>query len=132
MYPAPTWNVDATCILTRRELTTVLDDLHTKAGRSENTRRNLIIFRLACCCGLRVSEIAQLCLADVVVGVPRPYLRLRAETTKGKRPRRVPLWWDSGTLTDLAAWKELRQTQSARDDAPFVCSVQAHLRGQAL
>ena len=132
VYTNLMWNIDAACILTRRELTAVLDDLHAKAGRSANTWRNLIIFRLACCCGLRVSEIAQLCLADVVVGVPRPYLRLRAEITKGKRPRRVPLWWDAGTLADLTAWKELRREHGARDGDPFVCSVQANRRGQSL
>jgi integrase len=74
-----------------------------RASRYANARRNLVIVRLACCCGLRASEIGGLQLDDVVVGVPRPHLRLRRETTKGKRPRMVPLWWDAGTLADLAA-----------------------------
>jgi integrase len=43
--------------------------------------------RLACCCGLRVSEIAALQLDDVVIEVPRPHLRLRRGTTKGGRSR---------------------------------------------
>ena len=36
----------------------MLAELHRKASRSKNTRLNLVIFRLACCCGLRASEIA--------------------------------------------------------------------------
>ena len=77
-----------------------------------NTQRNLVIFRLACCCGLRVSEISQLCLGDVVIDSPRPHLALRATTTKGKRARRVPLWWDSGTLADVTAWLAVRRDQA--------------------
>jgi integrase len=103
MHAMPTWNLDATSILTRSELAAVLTDLTAKAPRSANAMRNLVIFRLACCCGLRVSEIAALQLDDVVLDTPRPHLSLRAATTKGKRARRVPLWWDSGTLADVAA-----------------------------
>jgi len=72
-----TWNLDPTRILTRRELTTVLSDLTVRAARYANSQRNLIIVRLACCCGLRVSEIAGLQLDDVVADVQRPHLRLR-------------------------------------------------------
>jgi integrase/recombinase XerD len=124
--------IDPTRILTRGELATVLADVKRMAPRSANARRNLIIVRLACCCGLRVSEIAGLQLDDVVVDVPRPHLRLRRETTKGKRPRMVPLWWDSGTLADLMSWKTERLQQGAGGHDPFVCSVQAHRRGEAL
>jgi integrase len=55
--------VDASKILTRRELAVALADLASKAPRSRNTRMNLILVRLACCCGLRVSEIAGLRLS---------------------------------------------------------------------
>ena len=55
-----TWRIEPTKILTRRELACVLEDLHSRAERSQSARLNLIIFRLACCCGLRVSEIAGL------------------------------------------------------------------------
>lgn len=129
MHANQTWNLDPTRILTRRELANVLADGTGKAARSANTWRNLIIVRLACCCGLRVSEIAGLQLDDVVVEVNRPHLRLRGETTKGKKPRRVPLWWDAGTLADLRAWKAKRIGDGA--DA-FVCSVQANRLGQPL
>ena len=130
MHTFPMWNLDQTKILTRRELAAVLADLHKKAVRSANMRRNLVIVRLACCCGLRVSEIAGLQLDDVNVAGGRPHLRLRKETTKGNKPRRVPLWWDAGTLHELAAWKAERVGQGAAGDDAFVCSVQAHLRGQ--
>ena len=56
---------DPTKILTRRELAAVLFDLKAKSVRSKNARLNLIVFRLACCCGLRATEIAKLQMADV-------------------------------------------------------------------
>jgi len=78
-----------------------------------------------------VFEIAGLQLDNVVVDVPRPLLRLR-RGTKGGKPRSVPLGWDAGTLADLTAWKAERQRQGASGTDPFVCSVQAHRRGQPL
>src|SRR6516164_8985124 len=98
MQPVPVWNLDPMKILTRRELARVLADARRQAARSAKAQRNLAIVRLACCCGLRVSEIAALRLGDVTLDGPRPHLRLRRETTKGNRPRCVPLWWDAGTL----------------------------------
>ena len=47
MLVAPDWHVDATRILTKREIATVLADLKRKAARSPNTRMNLVIFGLA-------------------------------------------------------------------------------------
>jgi len=35
----------------------------------------------------------------------------------------VPLWWDSGTLADLAKWKAERLRLGATPDAPFVASL---------
>jgi integrase len=127
-----TWNLDPTRLLTRRELAAVLADLAPRAQRSANMQRNLVIVRLACCCGLRVSEIAALQLDDVVIGVNRPHLRLRCGATKGGRSRRVPLWWDSGTLADLVAWKMRRVKDGARGNDPFVSSVQANRHGLPL
>jgi integrase len=83
----PIWDLDESKILTRRKLAAVLAAM----PRSANQRRNRVIVRLACCCGLRVSEIATLRMDDVIVGATRPHLRLRRDTTKGKRPRTVPL-----------------------------------------
>ena len=86
------WNVDATKILTRNEMATVLTDLRRRSGRSVNARMNLAIFRLASCCGLRASEIATLRLRDVHVGHSRPFLQIRKEIAKCGKARRVPLF----------------------------------------
>jgi hypothetical protein len=56
MFANPAWTVDVTRVLTRRELATVLADAKAQAEHSLNAQRNLIIVRLACCCGLRVSD----------------------------------------------------------------------------
>jgi integrase len=123
MHPPPS-TVDPTRLLTRRELATVLADVTEDAHRFANSRRNLVIVRLACCCGLRVSEIAGLQLDDVVADVPRAHLRLRKETTKGKKPHCVPLWWDAGTLADLIDWKAERLKRGARGNDPFIAHAQ--------
>jgi integrase len=86
------------------------------------TRINLVIFRLATCCGLRASEIAQLHTNDIRVEMPRPHIRIRVGASKGGKSRRVPLWWDRGTLDDLAAWRAHRAAQGAEGDEPFVAS----------
>jgi len=108
MLAVSMWNLDPTKILLRHELAAVLADLNLRAERSLQARLNRAIFRLACCCGLRVSEIGGLRLADVCLAGPRPHLRIRACNAKGGRSRRVPLWWDAGTLSDIAAWRAER------------------------
>jgi integrase/recombinase XerD len=113
---------DPTKILTRRELAAVLADLRRKAPRSPNTRLNLVIFRLAACCGLRASEIAMLQIADVRVELPRPHLRIRVGASKGGKSRTVPLWWDAGTLRDLADWRDQRMASANDGKTPFVAS----------
>ena len=81
--------VDKTKILMRREIAIVLGELHRKAPRSKNTRLNLVIFRLACCCGLRASEIAQLHIGDVRTETPRPHEDAAAGTPFGQSCRRL-------------------------------------------
>ena len=130
MYTTPV--VDATKILTRRELAAVLADLTRKAPRSRNTWFNLILIRLSCCCGLRVSEIAGLRNSDVRIEASRPHIRIRRGASKGGRPRMVPLWWDSGTLADLKRWKEERLRQGATPDECFVGSLIERRRGTRL
>jgi len=127
-----TWNVDASQILSRQELAAVLKDLKRRAARLPNVQMNLGIVRLACCCGLRASEIGGLALGDVRVGIARPHLLVRAEHAKLNRPRRVPLWWDAGTLADLSAWLDYRYEQGAKRDDPFICSQQTATLGQPL
>ncbi len=116
--------VSAAKILTRSEVEQVLKDLHRRK-RHVNPWQNQIVFRLATCCGLRVSEMAALNLNDITIDGARPAIRVRASTTKGragrKRGRLVPLWWDSGTLHDIALWKRFRETQEAKPDDPFLC-----------
>jgi integrase len=104
---------DPTKILMRRELAAVLAELTRKAKRSPSMRLNLVIFRLATCCGLRASEIAKLQIGDVRTEATRPQIRIRNGAAKGGRPRMVPLWWDAGTLEDLRAWKAERLDASA-------------------
>ena len=122
MNAAATWKIDETMILGKSEIATVMAELKRKARRSVNTRQNMTIFRLAACCGLRVSEVCGLNLGDVRLGLDRPYINIRKAIGKGRRSRRVPLWWDRGTLDDLAAWKVERREQDAASSHPFVCS----------
>ena len=56
------------------------------------------------------------------VGIARPYIHLRKAIAKGGKARRVPLWWDAGTLADLEAWMTQRQQQGDKASDPFVCS----------
>ena len=70
-------------------------------------------------------------LDDVRLESSRPHLRLRVGTTKGGKARRVPLWWDAGTLADLAAWKTERLDCRATGSDPFVVSTRAG-RGRLL
>jgi integrase len=104
MFKYSDWSVDTTKILSRRELAAVLADLERRSARSRQARLNRVIFRLACCCGLRASEISGLQIADVHVSETRPHLVVRPQNGKGEKGRPVPLWWDAGTLADLTAW----------------------------
>ena len=126
------WNLDRTKILTPGEVARVLPDLKRRARRSLNSRQNLVIFRLATCCGLRVSELIGLRIGDVRVGVEKPYILVRAEVAKRRKARRVPLWWDQGTLDDLTAWRGQRTGQGAGPADPFVCSQASSTVGKPL
>ncbi len=119
-----TWKVDATKILSRSEIGAVLVDVKRRGNRrsSINTRQNLVIFRLATCCGLRASELCGLKISHVVTGVRRPYLNVPKAIAKGRKGRRVPLWWDAGTLADLESWKAERERQGAGPGDLFICS----------
>jgi integrase len=126
------WTIDQTKILTPGEIARVLPDLKRRARRSLNSRQNLIVFRLATCCGLRVSELIGLRVGDVRVGVEKPYIHVRAEVAKRRKARQVPLWWDQGTLDDLTAWRDHRIGQGTGPTAPFVCSQSARSAGRPL
>lgn len=108
-------------ILSLTEIETVLVDLHRKR-RSINTRQNRIVFRLATCCGLRVSEVVGITLANVRLACENPHIYVPKQIAKRNKARKIPLWWDAATLADLAAWKEERIAQGATSDSPFVCN----------
>jgi integrase/recombinase XerD len=124
--------MDATKILSRAEIKLVLADLQRKR-RSVNTRQNAIIFRLACCQGLRVAEIVGLRLTDVKCDLgAKPHLNLPKAITKRRKARKVPLWWDSATLAALSEWKRERIRQGAGLGDPFVCSQSKRTKGKPL
>ena len=145
---AAKWSVSDSKILKRGEIATVLGELHRKSSRSVNTRQTRVVFRLSCCCGLRVSELCGLRLRDVRVNLDRPYLRIPKSEAKGKKTksvngrkvkvgngataRQVPLWWDRGTLDDLRVWKREREQQGASASDYFVCAQQSDILGRRL
>ncbi len=130
---ATSWKVDATKILSKGEIVAVVADLKRPAKRrSPNTRQNLVIFRLATCCGLRASEIVGLKLGDVRVGIARPYIRIPKTIGKGGKGRRVPLWWDRGTLEDLTAWRNDRVNRGAKPGDSFVCAQATTVYGKPI
>jgi integrase/recombinase XerD len=120
--------MDSTQILTRDEISAVLQDLHRRAYRSYNSLQNLIIFRLSCCCGLRCMEICGLDVSDVITAGARPCIRIRKDNTKGRdgkrRVRIVPLWWDAWTLEDLDIWKQKRiEEWGSGTTIPFISGL---------
>ena len=121
-----TWNMDQTKLLTRSEIAAILADLKRKSKRSVNTQMNLVIFRLATCCGLRASEIAHLQMNHIRLSSQRPHISLPKKITKRSKSRRVPLWWDSGTLADLDNWKRSRESQETSGEDLFVISQGAN------
>ena len=116
------WIVARNKVLTKTEILAVLGDLKRKGRRSVNTRMNLILFRLACCCGLRASELTRLTLDAVRVGSTVPSIRISKAIGKGKKARVVPLSFDQGTLDDLRAWRQFRIEQGATSTDLFICS----------
>ena len=74
----------------RSELAAVLNDLKRQAPRSKNTRLNLTLFRGACCCGQRASEIANLQVADVRTELARPHIRIRNGRRQAEERRALP------------------------------------------
>lgn len=113
--------MDITGILTQDEIAAVLKRLHKWAGKYPNTHRNLIVFRLSGCLGMRASEIARLNLKEVALCPPRPAVRIRKPIKRGK-PRVIPIW-DTGTLEDLSKWITLRKQMGAGPDDPVICGL---------
>jgi len=116
--------IDPLKVMNQREVSVILADLEKKQRRSINARQNRVIFRLATCCGLRVSEIHGLTLADLRMVESPLHVWIRAETAKRRRARQVPLHLDRDTLTDLREWKQYRRDEmGANNTDPFVCCL---------
>ena len=126
------WRVDHSQILSRQEIALIIDDLKRRGQRSVNSRQNLIIFRLATCCGCRASELAGLKLQDLKLAVDKPYIYVSKAIAKRNKARKIPLWWDRSTQEDLIRWKAERQQQGAQSGDSFVCAQYAHAFGRRL
>ena len=109
-------------ILSLHEINHVATTLHRLRRRGANAHVNLILFRLATCCGLRVAELTGLTMANVRISSAKPHILVPASIAKGGRKRIVPLWWDAATLADLTAWKEKRTAAGAQGTDPFLTS----------
>src|ERR1700738_1775932 len=120
--------IDATKILTRRELAAVLNDLKRKATQSKNTRMNLALFRLACCCGLRASEIANLQVGDVRTELARPHIRIRNGASKGGRSRVAPRWGGAGGGGARGAPRSRRPLSGRQSRSHVIRSASASAR----
>ncbi|MBX3411860.1 MAG: site-specific integrase [Pirellulales bacterium] len=127
----PTMKIDRVKILTKAEIGAVLADLRRKR-RSTSTRLNHVVFRLSCCLGCRVSEIRGLSMANVKLEGNRPHVYIPGSIAKRGKARRIPCWWDQGTLATLRAWKAERAAQGATSSDPFIASPSKHRRGQRL
>ena len=120
--------IDIIRILTTEEIAAVLADVNQRAKWL-----HLTIFRLSCCCGLRRSEISGVCIDDFELVGPRPHIKVSRDIAKGRVQRRVPLWWDSGTLSDLKDWYDSRLIQTEGEtDHPFICSARKGFKGAPL
>lgn len=115
------WVVKQEKILTSDEINLVIADLKRLAKRSVNSQMNLIIFRLATCCGLRVSELSRLTLDNVRVGSSRPKIFVPETIAKYGKDRTVSII-DQGTLDDLIAWKAFREREGAGANDLLICT----------
>lgn len=111
-------------ILTIEEIKLTVKKLRKNFDVKPNRSLSLAIFRLSCCCGLRSIEMRGLLMCDIVLGVKRPYIRIRKENTKGKkRIRAVPLWWDKGTYKDICLWYNYRKADGASPSDLFLVTT---------
>jgi integrase len=105
-------------IVTLSELASVVRHLRDAGAASINAMMNLAIFRLAVCCGLNATELADLRFRDILVDGAEPYVRAGA----GQKERRISLLYDAETLEDLAHWEEQRRLDGAGADDWFLCA----------
>jgi integrase len=112
--------IDPAKLLTADEVSATLSWLHHRRRRGPNYVLNRAIFRLSCCCGLRVNELCALDVGDVLT-------RLRTMLlVSGSCKRVVPIDWDAGTVADIVAYKHMRLAQLGEGDhrdEPFLAGV---------
>ena len=82
--------------------------------------------------GLRVSEISQLELRDLKLTSERPHIHVRKGVGKGGKARKVPLWWDAGTLAFLQQFLARRIQEEASGSSPVICSTSVQSFGNRL
>lgn len=119
---ANSWTVKQSKVLSQTEIDIVLADLVHKAKGNRQALVRLVIFRLATFCGLRVTELTLLNLDDVRLDCEQPHIRIRAENSKGKKSREVPVFSEA-TVSDLKAMKALRAEMGAGSQDAFLVSV---------
>ena len=129
---AAAWTLDQTRILTLNQVKRVLEDLERRSRRYRSTLTTLAVFRLAACCGLRVSEISQLELRDLKLTSERPHIHVRKGVGKGGKARKVPLWWDAGTLAFLQQFMARRVQEGASGSSAAICSTSVQSFGNRL
>jgi len=97
-------------------------------------QRNLVAVLLMLDAGLRVSEVCQLTIGDLLIaGEPKRNLELTSEITKGAKPRNVPLTTRlRKAIQDHPRWPEY-SLRGYNDDYVFYCSrKEDHLTTRAL
>ena len=119
---ASSWTVKNSKVMTQNEIDTVLADLTPKAMKSHQALIKLLIFRLTTFCGLRVTEMSLLNIEDIYLNNEQPYIRIRAETAKGKKGREVPIYSEA-TVSEVKTWLAIRATMGASKGDPLLVSV---------
>ncbi|HEV8605347.1 MAG TPA: site-specific integrase [Tepidisphaeraceae bacterium] len=136
-------------ILAPAEVTKVVRDLHRRRLLAAKRKRKdmrwpvkLIVFHLATFFGLRAKEIAGLNVGDLhrvsdTPDVDRPYIFVRAESTKGmrgkRRSREVKMTWPPRyVFNDVREHLALRLQMGAAPEDPLVCSMEKRCIGRRI
>jgi len=126
---ANAWSVKQSKVMSMTEIDSILSDLTPKSRKNRQNLVKLVIFRLATYCGLRVTEMTLLNMGDVHLDCEQPFVRIRAETSKGKKCREVPIY-SEGTVNDLRVWVAIRLEMGADPHSPFLVSVSSDALGK--
>lgn len=126
--------MDESEILSRDEVQTVIRALSTRTAQTFVLNRCL--FRLSACCGLRRKEICGLKMRSIRLKGEFPHIFVDKLITKGqmkkRKTRKVPLWWDAGTLAEIKSWYAKRMSEGASPDDPFLCVQRRGMYGRPM